>query len=188
MKKYIFMGVVFILFISAAYSKRLDVGKDKVVKVNNHIITLKELEKKYNELLKLLPEGQKLTKKEVLQSMIEQELLLEEIRGAKSLVLNEEHFKQMLDQQKMLYSQLMTRENSKFKFNESKFKTYIEKELKITYEKYEQKIKEQVLARQYIEKKAQKKLQTLRTKKYSSKSDFPVILPDMRGGLIHIIL
>ncbi|MCK4796875.1 MAG: SurA N-terminal domain-containing protein [Spirochaetes bacterium] len=184
MKKFIFISIILIIFSTLSYSARLNVGKDKIAKVNNHVITLRELEKRYNEMSKMpSPDGKPFTKKGILQSMIDETLLREEIRKATYLVLNEEEYNNMLKQYKMLYSQQMLKQNSGFTFNEDEFKKYVEQEAKITYEKFEERIKEQVLVKQYIMKKAEKKLQAIRGKNYSSKADFPIYVPNAKGGV-----
>ncbi|HNZ26657.1 MAG TPA: SurA N-terminal domain-containing protein [Spirochaetota bacterium] len=141
-------------------------GNDKVVKVNKTVITTNELEKTYSEVSKLAPVyGKNFTKKEVLQTMIDEELLRSEVKS-KSIVLDENQVKQEIDAVKYQYSQMMYAQNSNFVYNENEFKAYIEKEGNMTYAKFEDKIKEKVMVKQYIMKKIEKKLMTIDQKQY----------------------
>ena len=149
-----------------AYSQRIEVGKDKVVKINNRIITVKELEREFKQRSKLPSlDGTPVTKNSVLQSMIDEELLRNETKN-KSIVLDENQLKGMLDQYKMLYAQEMSKDNPNFKFNENEYKAYIQKEVELTYDKFEEKVKETLMARQYIEKRCEKKMQDVLTRVY----------------------
>jgi len=154
-----------------AFSAKIDVGSDRVVKVNNRIITVKELEKEFDQRLKLnIPnmDGSTVTKRSVLENMIDDELLKNDVRG-KNLVVDENQVTSMLDNYKQMYMQAMTKDNPNFKFNEEEYKSYILKEVKISYEKFKEKIQDTVLVRQFIGKRAEKKLQDVAQKKYSDK-------------------
>ena len=104
--------------------------------------------------------------KAVLESMIDEELLKNDVKS-KSIVLDENQVNQMLEQYKMLYAQEMLKTNPNFEFKEDEYKAYIQKEVKITYEKFVEKIKDTVLVRQFIMKRAEKKLQDISQKVFS---------------------
>lgn len=166
------------------FSATLNIGRDKIVKVNNAIITQNELERRYNEIAKLQESmgGEKPTKKSVLQTMIEEKLLQEEIRQAKNLILDDNQYDYMMKQYKDMFTYQRMQQNREYQYNDEDFKTYIVQEAKVTYERFEERIKEQVLVRQYIMKKVEKDLQSLREKKYNSKSDFPIEIQNEQGG------
>ena len=168
---------------TSLFAARLDIGKDKLVKVNNTIITLKELEDKYNEIAKLYPEGQKPSKKEILSLMINDTLILEVVRNDKSLILNEEQYNQTKNQALGMYIQARRQKDPNYQYNESEFKQYLEKEAGTTYEKFEKDLRERVLIQQYINKRAEPKLQALKNKQYTNSSDFPISIPNQEGGL-----
>jgi parvulin-like peptidyl-prolyl isomerase len=163
------------------YPARLDVGQDKVAQVNNTIITLDELEKKYNELLKIGISPEKMSKKQVLEMMIQNILLKDELSNSK-IVLDRNQFNGLLDQVKMQYKQQMFQQNPKFEYSDEKFKNFVETEGKISYDKFEENIKDQVLMRQYIYKKAEPQIQKLNAKTYTSKSDFPIKVTNPQTG------
>ncbi len=166
-KKIWFVLLVFSLSSGFLFSTKLIVGQDKVVKVNNRVITIKELEKEFEQRSKLPSlDGGPVTKSSVLESMIDEELLKNDVKS-KSIVLDENQVNQMLEQYKMLYAQEMLKTNPNFEFKEDEYKAYIQKEVKITYEKFVEKIKDTVLVRQFIMKRAEKKLQDISQKVFS---------------------
>jgi len=180
MKRIMFVVLIIIVFTLNIYSQStLDVGKDKVAKVNNKIITLKELESKYGQISKIYPN--QYSKKEVLDMMITNELFKNELRSDKSLVLDRNQFNSLLDNIKKQYYQAMLNTDPKYQFTEEKFKYYIENEVKIPYEKFIEQIEDQVLMQQYIQRKSRNKLEKIASKKYSSNSDFPVYMPNLMG-------
>ncbi len=183
MKKTLFIMITILLITSLAFSAKLNVGKDKIVKVNNRIITLDELEKNYNDLLEYLPEGQTATKKQVLDQMINAELILEEAKKTKSIVPDENKFKQYLEYSKQTYTAQMKKKDKKFVYSDEKFKKYLEKEEGTTYEKFEEKLKDKLLAEEFTNKKAEPLANKLRNKNYTSKSDFPVKMANYKGEL-----
>ena len=162
-----FISLLLIVIPIFAYTQQLNVGKDKIVKVNNRVITLRELEKEFKQRSKLPSlDGTPVTKKSVLQSMIDEELLRNDIKN-KSIVVDENQLKTMLDQYKMLYTQEMTKDNPNFKFSEEEYRAYIQKEVELTYDKFEEKVKETIMVRQYIEKRCEKKLQDVFNRVYA---------------------
>lgn len=164
--------IVFVLFNLAIYSlllssTKLVVGQDKVVKVNNRVITIKELEREFEQRSKLPSlDGNPVTKKSVLENMIDEDLLKNEVKS-KSIVLDENQVNQMLEQYKMMYAQEMASKNTNFQFNEDEYKAYIQNEVKITYEKFVEKVKDTVMVRQFIMKRAEKKLSDAQSKTFS---------------------
>ncbi len=167
LKKIIFILFNFTVISSFLFSTKLIVGQDKVVKVNNRVITIKELEKEFEQRSKLPSlDGSQVTKASVLESMIDEDLLKNDVK-AKSIVLDENQVNQMLEQYKMMYAQEMAKTNPNFEFNEEEYKAYIQKEVKITYEKFVEKVKDTVMVRQFIMKRAEKKLQDATTKVFS---------------------
>ncbi len=162
----LFISLLLVVVPSLVFSQQLNVGRDKVVKVNNRIITLKELEKEFKQRSKLPSlDGTPVTKKSVLQSMIDEELLRNEIK-TKNIIVDENQLKAMLDQYKMLYAQEMSKDNPNFTFSEEDYRAYIQKEVELTYDKFTEKVKETIMVRQYIEKRAEKKLQDTMQKVY----------------------
>ena len=169
----ILCSIVLVLQFTAAQSK-LNLSGDKVVKVNNRIITVKELENEYNQRLNITDQngnpittdGGPLTKKGVLQSMIDDELLKNEVK-TKNVIPNENEIQASLDQYKQMYTQLMTSTNPSFKFTEEGYKAYLETEVKITYDKLVEKIKDTVMVKQYIQKRSEKKINDVDQKQFS---------------------
>ncbi|HPO50778.1 MAG TPA: SurA N-terminal domain-containing protein, partial [Spirochaetota bacterium] len=118
LKKIIFILFNFTVISSFLFSTKLIVGQDKVVKVNNRVITIKELEKEFEQRSKLPSlDGSQVTKASVLESMIDEDLLKNDVK-AKSIVLDENQVNQMLEQYKMMYAQEMAKTNPNFEFNE----------------------------------------------------------------------
>jgi parvulin-like peptidyl-prolyl isomerase len=158
---------------SLLFSAQVNVAGDKVVKINNRIITLKELEKKFDQRSKLIgadgkpitADGKPLTKKSVLESMIDEELLTTELKN-KNLPIDENQVTQQINDTKQMYMQDMLRQNSNFKYTEEGFKSYLEKEVNITYDTFAQQIRTQILAQQFIKKRAEKKIQDAQQKQY----------------------
>ena len=162
----IFISLLLIFTPIFAYAQQTIAGKDKVVKVNNKVFTLRELEKEFKQRSKLPPiDDRPVTKKSVLESMIDEELLKNETKN-KSIIVDENKLKSMLDQYKMLYAQEMLKDNPNFKFTEEDYKAYIQKEVELTYDKFEEKVKETIMVRQYIEKRCEKKLQDVLNRVY----------------------
>lgn len=162
--------VISILLISISlpvFSQTIIKGSDRIVKINKTVITRDELEKTYNEINKLAPlYGKSFTKKEVLQTMIDEVLLRNEIK-TKGLIVDENQVKQEINKIKYQYTQLMSQQNPNFQYSEEGFKAYLMKEGNITYEKFEEKIKEKVLVNQYLFKKAEAKLRAVDQKVYT---------------------
>lgn len=161
--------IFLILFFSTLYlfSQTIIKGSDRIVKVNKTVITRSELEKTYNEINKLAPiYGKSFTKKEVLQTMIDEVLLRNEIK-TKSLIVDQNQVNQEITRIKYQYSQLMSQQNPNFQYNEEEFKAYLLKEGNITYENFEEKIKEKVLVNQYIFKRAEAKLRSVEQKVFT---------------------
>ncbi len=182
MKKIILSLSVIFVSIYSAFSARLDVGQDRVAQVNNTIITIGEVENKYNELIKLGMNPDKVSKKQVLEMMIQNILLKEELKSAKNIILDNNQFNSMLDQVKNQYKQQELAKDPNFQYTDEKFKNFVETQGKIPYDQFEENLKDQVLMRQYISKKAEKDLQSINAKTYTSKSDFPVSVPDPQTG------
>ncbi len=183
MKKYLIIVITSLITSSLIYSANLNVGKDKVVKINDTIITLQELETKYNEFSKVFAEGKAPSKKEILQKMINEKLILTEAKTAKNIILDENMVKQYMDYSKQLYREKMRSKDPNFTYSDEKFKQYLEKEEKITYEKFEAKLKETVLGEQYLMKRIEAQVNQLKDKKYTSPSDFPVKVYNTKGVL-----
>ena len=184
MKKAIIVFFTFLLFTIPIFSAKINVGKDKIVKVNNRIITLSELEKKYNDISEAFPDKSQVpSKKVILQQMIYHELLVNEAKNTKSIILDEKTFNQYLNYFKQNYTNKMKNDDPKFVYSDDKFKKYLEKEEHITYEKFEEGIKDNILKEQYIMKQVEPKIAKLRAKTYTSKDDFPVKIPDLNGEL-----
>lgn len=193
MRKGIVLIILLLLITNVGYPARLNIGDDKIVKVNEKIITERDLKKFYDLTIKqlefiYLQAGQELTEKDkptmkmVLQNLIQSELLKEEIKKTKTIILDEVEFKKNLDNEKELFTKFMQRTNPEYKFNEADYRNYIEKQLNITYEEYLDIIKDSLLKRQYIAKKTEPKIQNIINKKYDSPKDFPVYIPNQKGG------
>jgi foldase protein PrsA len=166
-KKTTVIGLLLILSMTLAGAREIKVGGEKVVKVNNRIITDNELNKEFDKRSKLPSlDGQPVTRKSVLQSMIDEELLRNEIQN-KNIVVDENQVEQMLQQYKMMYMQQMVQTNPEFQFDEEAYKQYLLKEIKITYDKFQERVRETVMVRQYIVKRAEQKLQAAAEKSYS---------------------
>lgn len=180
-KKGILLFIFICTTIFSSFSQTLLVGKDKVVKVGNKIITYSELKRAQNELNKLSPVlGKTHTEKEILQIMIDEEIIKVAIDNDPSLILNENAYNQEMESLKYQYTAMMTEKNPEFKFTETGFKNYIETEAKITFADFEKKIRQKVLANQLIMKKAQTRLQALSAKKYPEQQ-----LIDYRSNNLH---
>ncbi len=192
MKKTVF----FISFLSVFIfiSARLDIGQDKIVKVNDKIITSKEFDKYYNLKIKTyeqlyyqqtgrpLPEKEKPTRKMMMQSMIQDELLKDELNKSKTFVMDETVYKNTMQANKDYYTKYRAVKEPNYQFNEVDFKAYVESEYNITYEEFDQNLKDSLKVQQYIMKKAEPKIQLISTKKYDSPKDFPVIMPNPQLG------
>lgn len=192
MKKTVF----FISFLSVFIfiSARLDIGQDKIVKVNDKIITSKEFDKYYNLKIKTyeqlyfqqtgrpLPEKEKPTKKMLMQSMIQDELLKDELNKSKTFVMDETVYKNTMQANKDYYTKYRALKEPNYQFNEVDFKAYVESEYNITYEEFDQNLKDSLKVQQYIMKKAEPKIQQISTKKYDSPKDFPVTMPNTQMG------
>ena len=166
LKKIFLTTVTMTMITILSYGQTIIKGNDRVVKVNKTVITVNELEKTYSEVSKLSSVyGKQFTKKEVLQTMIDEELLKTEVK-TKSIVLDENQVKQEIDSVKYQYSQLMLSQNPNFAFNENEFRAYIEKEGNMTYTKFEDKIKDKVLVKQHIMKRIEKKLMDIDQKQF----------------------
>jgi hypothetical protein len=158
---------------TSAQSK-LNLGGDKVVKVNNRVITIKELESEYNQRLKITDQngnpittdGGPLTKKGVLQSMIDDELLKNEVKS-KNVIPNDNEVQASLEQYKQMYTQFMTSKDPTFKFTEEGYKAYLETEVKVTYDKLVEKVTDTVMVKQYIQKRSEKKINDVEQKQFS---------------------
>jgi SurA N-terminal domain len=176
MKKYLLFAVIFILNIFFLYSAdNVNVGGGKIVKINNYVITEDELNTKYNFFLKSIPAGNpKPTKKEVLTELINNQLISQEMRAQKSLIPNQKELEGILNNNKYMFLRQKKSENPKYEFSEADYKKFIEDEFKVTYEKYLDTIKDQMLFRQYITKRMQSKMDAINLKKYDKPSDFPV--------------
>lgn len=184
MKKIIIILIALILITSFTFSANLNIGKDKLVKVNNRYITLSELETKYKEISDIIrEEAQRPSKKEILEQMINNELILEDANKTKSLILDEKRVKQYIEYTKQVYTQTMMKKDPKFTYSDDKFKKYLEKEKNTTYEKFEEDIKNSILKEQYVMKKIEPKVIKLKDKKYTSKADFPIKMYNSKGQL-----
>lgn len=183
MKKYLLTMIILSVATSMFHTANLSVGKDKIVKINNRVITLQELETKYTEFSKVFVEGKAPSKKEILEKMINEELILTEAKNAKNIILDENMVKQYVDYSKRLYLEKMKSKDSNFTYTDDKFKQYLEKEEATTYEKFESKLKETVLGEQYLMKRIETQVNKLREKKYTSPSDFPIKLYSSKGVL-----
>lgn len=167
LKKGILILFSTLVLVSSGFSQTLLVGKDKVAKVGNNIITYTELKKAQNELNKLSQIlGKTYSEKEILQVMIDEEIIKTAINDDPSLILNENAYNQEMESLKYQYSVMMQEKNPQFEFTESGFKEYIENEAKITYREFESRIRQKVLAQQLIMKRAQVRLQSLQAKQY----------------------
>ena len=165
-KRVVSILTMMVLGLNVMTAQTIIKGNDRVVKVNKTVITANELENTFNEVNKLSAVyGRTFTKKEVLKTMIDEELLKSEVRK-QNLVLDENQVKQEVDQIRYQYSEMMYQSNPNFKFNESEFRAYIEKEGNMTYQKFEDKIKDKVLVRQYIMKRVEKKFASIDQKTY----------------------
>jgi parvulin-like peptidyl-prolyl isomerase len=170
-KKMLIVSLIVCLSTYFAFSAKLEVGADKVAKINNRIITVKELEKEFDQRVKLQvpnPDGTPVTKKSVLENMIDDELIKNEVKS-KNLVVDDTQVNSMMEQYRQMYVQGMMRENPKFVYNEEEYKNYILREVKISYEKFKEKITDTVLVKKFIEKRVEKKIQDLMQKTYSNK-------------------
>ena len=164
-KKLFSLSFIFILL--PLSSQTIIKGSDRIVKVNKTVITRDELEKTYNEINKLAPiYGKSFSKKEVLQTMIDEVLLRNEIK-TKGLIVDQNQVNQEINKIKYQYTQFMSQQNPNFQYSEEEFKAYLLKEGNITYEKFEEKIKEKVLVNQYIFKRAEAKLRAVDQKVFS---------------------
>lgn len=192
MKRQFFLIFLFFILMSVV-SARLDVGQDKIVKVNEKIITERDLNKFYNLTIKqlefmyaqsgkTLTDREKPTMKVVLQSLIQSELLKQEIQKTKTIVFDETNFRNAMQNEKEMFTKVMQRSNPDYKFNEVDYRNYIEKQFNITYEEYEQILKDSLLKQQFIYKKTESKIQSVASKKYDSPKDFPVYIPNQRGS------
>ncbi|OHD08565.1 MAG: hypothetical protein A2086_07970 [Spirochaetes bacterium GWD1_27_9] len=163
-----FLMVLFTSFaFTMMFSAKLDVGTDKVAKINNRVIILKELEREFEQRSKLPSmDGSPVTKKSVLESMIDEELLRNEVKK-QSIVLDENQVNELLEQYKQMYIQEMTKQNPSFKFTDEEYKAYIQKEVKIPYDKFVERIQETIMVRQFIMKRAEKKLKDASEKVFS---------------------
>ncbi|MCG8572869.1 MAG: SurA N-terminal domain-containing protein [Spirochaetes bacterium] len=156
------------IFTLPLFSQRILMGDDKVAKVNNAIITLKELKEQYEQVrLIYISQGMNPpTEKEVLELMIDDKLKEQEIKKS-SIILNEAAFKQQLDFIKSNFLQYMLQQNPKFQYSDDKFISYIEQEQKISYDEFIEKLEIKVKFEQEIGKRVEGQIQALRTKTYS---------------------
>ena len=184
MKKILIVLFTILLTVTFLFSAKLNVGKDKIVKVNNRIITLSELENKYNIISNEIPDKSQVpSKKEILQQMIYHELIVEEAKKTKSIILDENTLNKYISYYKQSYTAKMKKEDPKFTYSDDKFKKYLEKEENMTYEKLVEGLKDNILKEQYIMKQIEPKVVKLKDKKYISKSDFPVKMRNSQGVL-----
>ena len=124
-------------------SQQLLVGSDKIAKVNNKIITLKEL-KEMHDQLKLFARQtnqQMPSEKEVLQMMIDQELLKAEVKNS-NIILDEARYNQQLQAYKNQFTQQMTKSNPSFEYSDAVFIKYIEDNMKADFSEFENKLKD----------------------------------------------
>jgi foldase protein PrsA len=170
---FIICVIVFTLYNAVSQSK-LNLGGDKVAKVNSRIITVKELENEFNQRQKLVDQSGKpitvdggpLTKKAVLESMIDDELLTGEVKS-KNIIPNDNEVQGTLEQYKQMYVQAMTSKDPAFKYSDDAYSAYLEKEVKVTKDKLVDKVKNTVMVKQYIQKRCEKKIADVDTKQYS---------------------
>lgn len=161
-----------------------NVKSNNVVKVGKNIITQAELDKTYEEMKNLEAiYGRALSKKEVLDMMIDDYLLKDRI-NEETIVLDENQYNQELNMMKYQYMQMKTNADSNYKYSDEDFKKYVETDGKMTYAAFEKKIKQKVLGNQFIMKLSTPKLQALYRKTFESSSDFPIEMPDGRGGVL----
>lgn len=166
-KKTIFILTALLLVTAQLFSQQLLVGNDKIVKVNNKIITIKELKERHEQMkMVYVQAGQTpLSEKEVLKTMIDAELLKAAIKNS-NMVADEGRLKQQIDMMKMQFTQYMLRTDPNFKYDDDKFKKYLETESSYTYAEFEENMRMQVLQEQYVQKRAQTQLQALMSKNY----------------------
>lgn len=150
------------------YATELVIGSDRIVKVNNTFIKESDLEKEY-EKRKKLPQmdSTPVTKMSVLQSLIDENLILDEIKN-KHIEANEDEVNKTLNQYKMLYAQEMMQKDPNFKFDEVEYKAYIENEIKIPYDNFINKVKDSIRVKQYITDKAKGELADIQKKNYNT--------------------
>ncbi|MBN2546126.1 MAG: SurA N-terminal domain-containing protein [Spirochaetes bacterium] len=192
MKKIVLLISLFSVFL--LISARLDIGQDKLVKINDKTIYTKDFEKYYNTQIKLheqlyfqqygrpLPESEKPTKKIIMQNLIQDELLKDELSKSKTFVMDENILKSTLQTNKDYYTKFRKMKEPDYQFNETDFKAFVESEYNNTYEEYEKSLKEKLMVQQYIMKKSEPVIQQIIAKKYDSPRDFPVIIPNPQTG------
>ena len=165
-KKTTTLSLVILFAVFGAFSQKIDVAKDKVAKVNNRIITIKEVEKQF-AISSQIPsqDGTTVTKKSVLENIIDTELLQNEIK-TKNLVLDDNQYKQMYEQYKQAFIQERMQTNPKYQFSDADYKAYIEKQGQITYDKFIDNMKNNILAQQFLAKRTEKKMADLQKATY----------------------
>lgn len=165
-----FITVVFMmLFLLPAFSQnKLIGGKDRVVKVNNRIITMDELLTYFDMLNKLMPSmtGRELTKKEVLDMMIDEELLQQRVRR-ENIIVDESQVQNEINSYKMQYVQLMRQKDPNFQFSQDKFESYIEQEGDVSYDNFVEKIRTKAQAQKFVQQIAMTELQKVYQKTYN---------------------
>ncbi len=182
------VSVFLVLLSNGAYAQNtnkrlLNLKDNNVVKVGKNIITLDELDKTFNEMNNLASVyGKNITKKEVLDLMVDDYIIKDRIKEEK-LVLDESMYNQELNMMKYQYAMMQQEKNPNFQFDEAEFKNYIEKEGKLNYVDFEDKIKQKVLVKQFLYKQAGPKLQELARKTFESSREFPVSIPNQQGGV-----
>ncbi len=163
--------VVTLMIVGTAFSvfsqgQQLSVGKNMVARVNKSVITKVDVEKATKDLNKFSSvTGKVFTEKEVIESLIDQELLKEAVRTSK-LVMDQNAFNNELNGMKQQYFMIQKRDNPAFEYSEEAFKKFVSAEGSMTYELFEEKVKEKVLIQQFVFKRAEAKLRALETKQF----------------------
>lgn len=139
----------------------------KIVKVNGTVITYGQLKKKVDEANKLATlTGKKYTEKEMLQSMINDQLLYNVLKNEKMLV-SEKDIKETLEAEKNKFTRVMMLENESYQFKQADFEKYIQDTGKISYDDYIDRMKFKASIQKYIFTLAESKLEQIDNRVYS---------------------
>ena len=100
MKRKILFLLFFVTVILAYSEDKLNIGGGKIVKVNNYIITEDELNSRYSILIlnNIQPGMQKPTKKDVLNELNSAQLVSDELKNHKEIIISEDEFNKSISQ------------------------------------------------------------------------------------------